>query len=248
MKRIYISLVLVYFMACQKEKVPTVQEIINFSIEASGGDNYLNSNIAFDFRDIHYSSTLSESSKILKRKINNDTAVIEDVKTPSGFERYVNDSLVMLADTTANKYANAVNSVHYFAYLPYGLNDRAVQKKFLENVEINGKSYYKVEVTFKEEGGGDDFDDVYIYWFNTLTFKPDYLAYEFHVNGGGQRFREAYNERFVGEIRFVDYKNYKPKVENTSIYKIDSLFINDQLELLSNIALENIEVTPGNYN
>lgn len=249
MNRIFISLVLVGVISCgEQEKTPTAQEIIDHSIEVSGGSNYADSNIDFDFRQIHYSSKSKDGNKVLERIITNDTAIILDRKEPTGFKRFVNDSLVVLADTTANKYSNSVNSVHYFANLPYGLNDRAVQKKLLGKVDIKGKSYYKIEITFKEEGGGDDFDDVYIYWFHTDTFKPDYLAYEFHVNGGGQRFREAFNERYVGDIRFVDYMNYKPKVDNTSIYSIDSLYVNDQLELLSNITLENVTVNRDSYN
>ncbi|ASV32002.1 DUF6503 family protein [Maribacter cobaltidurans] len=249
MNRVFTILILIGLLGCQEDKkIPSAQEIVDKSIQVSGGKKYGNSNIEFDFRKIHYSSELENGQKVLKRRIENDTAVILDVKSPSGFERYINDSLVVLADTTSNKYANSVNSVHYFAYLPYGLNDRAVQKRLLGKVDLNGKSYYKIQVTFKEDGGGDDFDDVYIYWFNADTFKPDYLAYEFHVNGGGQRFREAYNERYVGDIRFVDYKNYKPKLENTTIFNIDSLYLNNQLELLSNIALENVQVNQGSYN
>jgi len=76
-------------------------------------------------------------------------------------------------------------------------------------------SYYKLKVTFDQDGGGDDFDDTYVYFFNKATFKPDYLAYDFHVNGGGMRFREAYNERYVNGIRFVDYNNMKPIDENS---------------------------------
>lgn len=249
MQRIYIILVFISLIACEpKDNAPNVHEIVDRSIEVSGGKHYTDSKVDFDFRDIHYTSKPKGSIKVLERIIRNDTAVIVDRKEPSGFKRFVNDSLIALADTTANKYANSVNSVHYFAYLPFGLNDSAVQKEFLEIVDIKEKTYYKVKVTFREEGGGDDFDDVYVYWFNSETFKADYLAYEFHVNGGGQRFREAYNERYVGDIRFVDYKNYKPKIENSPIYKIDSLYVNDGLELLSNIELKNVQVNRDNNN
>ncbi|MBT8297170.1 MAG: deoxyribose-phosphate aldolase, partial [Maribacter sp.] len=89
---------------------------------------------------------------------------------------------------------------------------------------------------------------VYLYWFNTKSFKPDYLAYEFHVNDGGLRFREAFNERTVNGIRFVDYINYKPIDENQSIDVIESLFQQGKLEVLSKIELKNISVNPGNYN
>ena len=122
-----------------------------------------------------------------------------------------------LKDSIANVYANSVNSVHYFANLPYGLNDPAVNKEFLGEVAIKDKEYYKIKVTFDQKGGGKDYEDIYLYWFNKETFKPDYLAYKFYVDGGGIRFRVAYNERYLGGIRFVDYENYEASREETSI-------------------------------
>lgn len=249
MNKLLLFFVLVSFVGCKNVvKTPTAQEIVDKSIAVSGGENYVKSNISFDFRDIHYSSEVVGGKKILKRKIINDSATIIDTKYPNKFERLVNGNLETLSDSMANVYANSVNSVHYFAMLPYGLNDKAVNKKYLETVKIDTASYYKIEVTFRKEGGGDDFDDVYLYWFNTKTFEPDYLSYEYHTNGGGQRFRAAYNKRTVGGIRFVDYKNYKPIQKNGSIYAIDSLYVNNGLELLSEIKLENVQVNQGNYN
>ena len=173
---------------------------------------------------------------------------IVDVKSKNGFQRFINGELVQIPDSKANSYANSVNSVHYFAYLPYGLNDPAVKKEYLGEIIIKDKNYHKVKITFDQENGGEDFDDVYIYWFNTNTFKPDYLAYEFHDGKGGLRFREAYNERFVNGIRFVDYKNLEPIEEGKSIYEIDSLFIKGKLKLLSKIELKKIVVNPDSYN
>ena len=155
--------------------------------------------------------------------------------------------MVDLHDTLATSYGNSVNSVHYFAYLPYGLNDPAVNKKLLGETQLAGKKYYKVEVTFNEEDGGEDFEDIYIYWINKETFRPDYLAYEFSINGGGARFREAFNERIINGIRFVDYKNYKA-ADNISVYNLEALFKSKELELLSTIRLEDISVNPDNCN
>ena len=61
------------------------------------------------------------------------------------------------------------------------------------------------------------------------------------------RFREAYNERFIEGIRFVDYSNYKP-MEEVSIYEIDKLYVDNRLELLSRIELQNIQVNVDNCN
>lgn len=247
-KLLVVLLSLIAFACKTEEKKLSAQEIVDKSIQVSGGDLYLNSIITFDFRDRHYISEQKGSKKTLKRILKNDTIHLLDILYISSFERFKNDSLVSLPDSLAVKYGNSVNSVHYFSKLPYGLNDQAVHKELLEETEIKGEKYFKVKVTFNQEGGGDDFDDTYIYFFNKITFKPDYLAYDFHVNGGGMRFREAYNERYINGIRFVDYNNMKPLDANVSVLKIDSLFNSNRLELLSKIELKDITVSQGSYN
>ena len=247
--RTYILFLFLILMACgqHSRKSITAQQIIDRAIDSSGGSLYAASDFSFDFRNKTYVLEREGNKKILKRIERSDSATIVDVKRSNGFERSVNDSVVIVVDSMANRYANSINSVHYFAYLPYGLNDKAVNKKLLGETQINNKKYYEVQVTFDQENGGEDFEDVYIYWFNMETFKPDFLAYEFHVDGGGMRFRAAYNERYVNGIRFVDYKNFKPKGA-TSIQEIERLYDTDKLELLSKIELSNIEVIQDNYN
>ncbi|NAY90729.1 deoxyribose-phosphate aldolase [Muricauda sp. JGD-17] len=245
MKRYLVPLLILFFLNCKDapREGLTAQQIVDESIKDSGGARYQNHNTSFVFRNRTYESEIVDGQKILKRISHLDSVTITDIKSDKVFQRFINDSLVSLPDSIANRYSNSVNSVHYFARLPYGLNDPAVNKALLGKVSIKGQEYYKVKVIFDQEGGGDDFDDTYIYWFNINTFKPDYLAYDFHVNGGGQRFREAYNERYVNGIRFVDYNNYKPKSKNTDILSIGELFEKGELELLSKIELKAIKVT-----
>lgn len=240
---------LVVFVGCQG--VPEKQDaqaIVDKAIEVSGGVNYDSTKVSFRFRDRGYSSERTAKGNKFSRSFQEDSVDVLDVLEGGQFKRLGNGIPVNVADTMAVKYANSINSVHYFARLPYGLNDGAVVKRYLGEAEIQGTMYHKVKVTFKEEGGGDDFEDVYIYWFNKNTHKPDYLAYEFHVNGGGMRFRKALNERYIGGIRFVDYLNFKPKTEGASVYELDSLYQQDELELLSKIELQDIQVNPGSYN
>ena len=157
--------------------------------------------------------------------------------------RFIRGEQVVLTDSIANNYKNSVNSVHYFSVLPFGLNDAAVQKKKLPSVVIKGQPYYKIEVRFSEEGGGEDYDDVFIYWVNQESLLIDYLAYEFHTNGGGFRFREVTSEEIIAGIRFVNYANYKTNKQITDIKIIDSLFIAGNLNKVSDIILKNIQVT-----
>jgi hypothetical protein len=242
-----LTLVLLIF-SCKEQARTTLsaQEIVDKSILVSGGEQYKTNDIFYKFRDYQYASEWKDGDRILKRIRLTDSTKVVDVKGSRGFNRFVNDSMVPLKDSIANLYANSVNSVHYFAYLPYGLNDPAVNKELLGEVTLRGKDYYKVKVTFDQKGGGKDYEDIYLYWFNKETFKPDYLAYRFYVDGGGIRFRAAYNERYLGGIRFVDYENYEATVADDEFYDVDVLYERNQLKLLSKIELEDISVSASN--
>ena len=118
-----------------------------------------------------------------------------------------------------------------------------MQKKLLPSSTIKGKEYYKIEITFSKDGGGEDFEDVFIYWVGKKDFLIDYLAYSYHTNGGGKRFRVLKEQCNVKGIRFVDYHNYKPLNKKVSLINIDKAFENNQLKKVSEIILKDIEVT-----
>ena len=246
MNRLYIVLWIgiFCFTSCrQKESQKTDAEfIVNESIKESGGHKIDSSTITFSFRDKQYKAIRNKGSFQLERYFKDSFKEFKDVLSNSGLKRFVNDELIALPDSTASKYSNSVNSVHYFSVLPYGLNDEAVNKTYLGLISLKGKEYHKIKVTFEENGGGDDYDDEFVYWIDAKSYKVDYLAYSYHVNGGGMRFREAYNERIINEIRFVDYNNYKPKSKDDSLFELDKLYEKDNLKLLSKIELKNIKV------
>ncbi|SHI98176.1 hypothetical protein SAMN04488096_106193 [Mesonia phycicola] len=219
-------------------------EIINTVIDSAGGNLYETATIEFTFRDATYKSIrncgMFEFSR--KKTDNNGNQTLETVSN-LGFNYLKNEKEEDLADTLVTKYTNSINSVLYFAQLPFGLNDSAVRKELIAEDSIQGKPYYKIQVNFAEEGGGEDFQDIYVYWVNKNNYHVDYLAYSYEVNGGGMRFREAVNPREIKGIRFVDYKNYAPK-KGTSpkLEDLDDLFEENELELFSTIENEDIQV------
>lgn len=232
-------------LGCKSESddLSTAQSVIDKAIEASGKAKLKHAKLSFDFRGYSYQSLGDCDRFSLKRIENTSKAKIVDTYLTDGrFSRLENDSLTQVADTTATKISEAINSVHYFVQLPYRLNDKAVQKTYLGLDTIDKKLYHNIKVSFKQEGGGTDFQDVYLYWFEKNDYKLDYLAYSFVVNGGGIRFREAYNERIIEGIRFVDYKNYKPKSKDIKLENISKAFKNRELELLSKIENKNIRL------
>ena len=241
---VYSFIIGLALVACQQNKtdVNIAKTILIKSIDVSGGESIKNSTISFQFRDRNYKAIRNNGSFKLERNFIDSTRTISDQLSNSGFQRVINDELQIISDSIVAKYVNSVNSVHYFSVLPYGLDDPAVNSQYLGLKNLKGKEYHKIKVTFEEIGGGADFEDVFIYWIGKEDHKLDYLAYDFHVNGGGIRFREAFNERFINGIRFVDYYNFKPKDKNSNLLEMDVLFEENNLELVSKIELKNFTV------
>lgn len=247
MKYLLLVFFSLFLLNCQdsKSEKPSAETIINTAIEVSGGDIINSSTIKFDFRDIHFKAIRNHGMFQFEREFRDSTA-IKDVLNNNGFQRFVNDFPMALPDSMATKYSASVNSVHYFSVLPFGLNDAAVHKKRLDDVQIKNQKYHSIKVTFDQDGGGEDFEDVFMYWIHKETHKVDYLAYSYNEEDGkGLRFREAYNERYVEGIRFVDYNNYKPEDERVALSSLPQLFESGALNLLSKIELERITVTPN---
>ena len=243
MKKYVLGLLIIALTYACNTKQETAQQIIDIAIAKAGGERYKNAEISFDFRKGTYKSERRGGDFKLERIMPDSTGTqYRDVVDNNGFTRFYKDTVVKLSDSMETVYANSVNSVHYFVQLPFGLNDDAVNKKLIGKDTINNKEYYEIKITFDVEGGGEDHEDVYMYWVNTQNYHVDYLAYSFEVNEGGLRFRKAYNPRTIEGIRFVDYENYKTDDLSTPLSELDDLYEARQLELLSKIENKNIEV------
>jgi hypothetical protein len=219
------------------------QEVVDQAIEHAGGDLYNHSEISFRFRDIDYSARHKDGLYEYIRVFENEDGLVRDVLNNEGFYREINDERVEVVDSMAAKYARSVNSVIYFALLPDALNDPAVIKEYLGKKQIDGTTYDKIRVTFMEDGGGKDHEDEFIYWFDEETGAMDYLSYLYFTDGGGMRFRKAYNPRVINGIRFTDFINYEP-TDTVSVRNMDDAFLKGTLKELSLIELENIQVKP----
>ena len=247
MKNITLLCTVLLLWACGETKQElSAEDIVDKAIEKACNGNCDFALIEFSFRDRTYVSERKGGMYRFERHTLDSIGLIKDVITNSGFERRLHGEIIELPDSISEKYANSVNSVHYFVQIPYVLNAPAAKKELLAEGMVNNQPYYKVKVYFTEEGGGKDFDDVFMYWIHKQNFTVDYFAYKYSVEGGGIRFREAYNARIIEGIRFVDYNNYKPESKDVPLEKLDSLFEKGALKLLSTIETEDITVTLGN--
>ena len=223
---------------------PFAEQIIDQAIAKHGSELINAADISFQFRDYFFKLERTENQTIYSRSTTDSlNNTIKDTWNEEKLTRTINvNEEVMLNDTLQNAYQNSINSVFYFAFLPKALHDPAVNVEFIDTVNIKNQAYYKLRVTFDEEGGGEDHSDIFLYWINTSSHTMDYLAYQYFTNVGGIRFREAYNIQEVEGVRFQDYHNYKPLDENLDFMKVDEAFENGELKLLSEIQLENIVV------
>lgn len=231
---------ILFFASCDTRS--DVEEIVDKAITTHGGEQYKHAKIAFDFRKRHYEIMLNHGQFVYESVFSDSTGKVHNKLSNDGFVRKINNQEVQLSEEDQGKYANSLNAVVYFALLPYFLNDPGANKKLIGEDTIKGEPYYEIKVTFDQQGGGKDYEDEFVYWIHQQDYTMDYLAYRFHVDGGGTRFREAYHTRGVNGIRFADYINYESTVKNFKLEDYDQLFEEGKIKELSRIQLKNIEV------
>jgi hypothetical protein len=238
-----VSVLLVSLIWVSCDQRSEAEKIVDASIAAHGGKTYEQSKIEFDFRNIHYTIFKSPSAYEYIREFTDSTGRVKDVLNNAGFVRQVNGMTIdTLTEERIGAFSRSINSVAYFAFLPYGLNDAAAVKTYLGKTEIKGEQYHLIKVTFVPEGGGEHYEDEFLYWFGLEDYLLDYMAYDYHTDGGGVRMREVSGVMEVGGIRFQNYLNLKPADKNTPVEKMQELYISGKLEQLSEINLENIRV------
>lgn len=215
------------------------QQIVDRAIAVHGGDLYKNSRISFTFRGKRHTVQQNDEAYRYERNFTEEDDRIVDVYENGVFERTVNGEPVSLSGSKLDREIEDVNGVSYFAMLPYKLNDAAVIKEYIGEVNIKGKTYDKIKVSFEEEGGGHSPDNVFYYWFDQVTGIMEFFGY----NKYGNRFRAPYNARVVKGIRFVDNVNFGGgDFSGDDIATYDQHYQSGALKELSRIILEDVEV------
>jgi len=217
------------------------EQLIQQAITAHGGKKYDQARYSFVFRNAQFSVQFTEGAYQYTRSTEKDGSKIVEEMTNTSYTRTIDGVQQEIKEEDLPRYRNSsINSVIYFAMLPYKLDDPAVRKTYVGETTIKLKPYDIVEVTFAEEGGGKDHEDTFMYWIGKDDHIIDYLAYNYKVNKGGVRFRAAYKPRIIDGIRFQNYINYKAPLE-TPLLDLSRMYEAGELEELSKIELENIK-------
>ena len=220
----------------------SAQAVVDRAITRHGGPLFDGARITFDFRQYHLRLERKGGTFDYRRTYKDSLGnTIREQMTNDGFIRRINARPQPLSAQEYKRYYEAVNAVVYLSLLPYRLNDAGVTKQYLGSVQIKGKPYHKVQVSFARENGGTDFRDVFYYWFDARENTMDYFAY----SAGGNRFRQAVNRRAVNGILFQDYLNHThAEGDTTALVHFDRLFDAGKLVVLSKIEHRNVSVKP----
>lgn len=220
------------------------QRAVERAIEIHGGERLDEGQVTFTFRGNEFRMVRS-GGRFLYERSRTDTLGhrIREWMDNEGTGRNVDGVPERLDDQERARIETAVHSVVYFGFLPFRLQDPAVRLQDLGRAEVEGRGYRKVEVTFEEEGGGSDWEDRFVYWFHEEEGTLDYLAYRYHRDGGGTRFRRAVNRRWVDGVIVQDYQNFRPIRPIDDIADFDRLLEAGELELLSMVELEDVEIS-----
>ena len=238
-----IILLFLILVSCSNSSHISTSQIINKSIKAHGWDQD-DFSIVFDFRDYQYELKRKNKFYSFQRTTKKEGNVVKDLmSSKKKLKRFINDKSVELSDSMTNVFSNSLNSVMYFFQLPRPLNDQAVVPKYLGLTKILNERYWTIKVTFKENGGGKDYQDEFRYWININNGQIDYLAYNYLTEGGGTRFRQAVNKQLNQGFIFQDYINFKPNVKFVSLDSLPILFEAGNLIKVSNIKNKNIRVS-----
>ena len=238
-----IILLFLILVSCSNSSHISTSQIINKSIKAHGWDQD-DFSIVFDFRDYQYELKRKNKFYSFQRTTKKEGNVVKDLmSSKKKLKRFINDKSVELSDSMTNIFSNSLNSVMYFFQLPRPLKDQAVITKYLGLAKIFNEKYWTIKVTFKENGGGKDYQDEFRYWININNGQIDYLAYNYLTEGGGTRFRQAVNKQLNQGFIFQDYINFKPNVKFVSLDSLPILFEAGNLIKVSSIKNKNIQVT-----
>ena len=238
-----IILLFLILVSCSNSSHISTSQIINKSIKAHGWDQD-DFSIVFDFRDYQYELKRKNKFYSFQRTTKKEGNVVKDLmSSKKKLKRFINNKSVELSDSMTNVFSNSLNSVMYFFQLPRPLKDQAVITKYLGLAKIFNEKYWTIKVTFKENGGGKDYQDEFRYWININNGQIDYLAYNYLTEGGGTRFRQAVNKQLNQGFIFQDYINFKPNVKFVLLDSLPILFEAGNLIKVSNIKNKNIRVS-----
>ena len=249
-----VGLVLSLAVGCAEDQNPIDDAtgprlpIVDRAIEFHGGDLFEASTTSLTVTsrsgrfDLVVARNSGEFDYTVSGKVGADQVERKVRYSNASVERWDNGEPVELDEEKAQRARNFVNARVYFPFLPYGLNGPEVYREDLGLDTWEGKELHKVRVTF-QPGTSTDAEDRYMYWFDPDTGEMAMFGYDFN-GGGGLRLRKVIRSQRVDGLLFSDQENYAINGRDFSVDQLTPQFVNENMKLLSTVAISNVKVTP----
>ncbi len=223
-------------------------EIVRRSIEHHGGERFEHSSIAFRLCSGSgcYDIEVETDGGLYRHRVAGPvSAGHREVEATNDAIRYWHEGVEReVSPADEQNLRDWATARHYFALLPYKLNDPGVRQQDLGLERWGDRELHKVKVTFRA-GSSTDAEDEFLYWFDPETARLEQFAYSYEGDPGGLRFRTLHNYRRVGGILFHDQENLGIDGDGLSVDQIDPAFVESAMRPVSSIRSEAIEVEPG---
>ena len=234
-------LIAVFILSCKEEmKTLAAEEILSYSIESSGGEDFMNSSISFNIDDFNY--------QIIRQGNIQDFQVVRQVDTIQYKAIYKNGySAYFINDINQEEIAHSRKFIEtrlegetYIFSIPHVFKQNATIVSKMEDVYIDQKKYYSLHITFKVIE--DDPEDEFYLYIDQETFLVDYYAYKFDLTGNRRLFKKAINRKNIEGIAFTDYWAFSSPVDSTALKDLYKLYNIKSLQGLAKIEYQNIAV------
>jgi hypothetical protein len=219
-------------------------KLVERVVAAHGASKLGEASVDFVFRGTPYRMTRSGGRYRYERW---PSPRQHEVLTNDGYRFLVDGQPAKLSRAMLAARARDLNSVVYFASLPYPLLDEAVRPRPVGRQTVGGVEHDVLEIRFAEAGGGEDHDDVFRYWLDPATGQMRHLAYSFARSGGGVRFRVATSTEASGGVVFVNWANFGVDDPEVPLESLPGRWAQGDLPELSDIELGGVQVTEPRF-
>ncbi len=235
-------LTVLLWSGCSRDVTP--DDVIDRAMRAHGTTILDNAILEFDFRGDRYLARRNEGLFSYERYWADSSGNVRDVVNNDEIFREVDGKRVDITERLESSILTRVNSIIYFASLPYSLRDPAVIPRYLGVGSIDGNEYDRVEITFRKQGGGPDYRDRFLYWVNRSTSRIDYFAYYYLTDETGSRLRKLVNVRNVNGFLIADHLNFSAVTDTIGarIEAYERLIGTEGLDLVSEVKHENVRL------
>lgn len=210
----------------EEKKLSKLELILDSIANHYGSAIVFNSKISFGIKDRFYTVTHSANEFEYTCFYTSDSGRYVKQLNKSGFTEMVNNFPVTLSANDSLAKADSLNMTVTMALLPSLLLNSETEVALKQEIEIEGKEYYSIEIAIAQMDSNIPLQ--FVMWFETKTFALDYIWVKPFGKWKSSQFATSKNVRRVNGVVFQDYEVFAVS-ELHNFENLPHMFLNGQL-------------------